>query len=154
MGFKKHNGPPPRGMIGPRITCLSRLIRQAFNEAVAEQGLFSGQQEIVLLLVENEGITLSALAKKLEVSAATASVSIKRMEKAGFITKKPDRNDARIIRLYPTEKAKAAPKNIKIKMESLEAIMSKSLSESDREKLSDLLDTAIVNMLERGESNA
>ena len=58
-----------------------------FNEAVIEQGLFSGQQDILFNIVENEGITLGALAHKLRVATATASVSVKRMEKAGFIVK-------------------------------------------------------------------
>lgn len=149
----KHNGPPPREMIGPRVMCLSKLIRQAFNEAVAQQGLFSGQQDIVLALVENEGITLSELAKRLEISSATASVSIKRMEKAGFIIKKTDKNDARITRLYPTEKAKRAPENIKRKMDSLETIIKSNMAEKQAQALSDLLEIAIRNMLERGDMN-
>lgn len=151
MGFKKHNVPPPKGMIGPRIMCLSRLMRQKFNEAAAEQGLFSGQQDIIIFLVENEGITLSKLAEKLEVSAATASVSVKRMEKAGFIVKKQDKNDARITRLYPTEKAKKAPDNIKKRMDELEATISKSLTKNESEQLSDMLDKAICSILERSE---
>ncbi len=151
MGFKKHNVPPPKGMIGPRIMCLSRLMRRKFNEAAAEQGLFSGQQDIIFLLVENEGITLSKLAEKLEVSAATASVSVKRMEKAGFIVKKQDKNDARITRLYPTEKAKKAPDNIKKRMDELEAEISKSLTKNESEQLSDMLDQAICSILERSE---
>lgn len=149
--IRHHNGPPPKEMIGPRVTCLSRLMRQAFNEAVAEQGLFSGQQDIVIVLAENEGITLSELAKMLDVSSATASVSIKRMEKAGFIIKKTDKNDARITRLYPTEKAKQAPENIKKKMDSLETIIKKDMTEQQAQELSDLLEIAIHNMLERGE---
>lgn len=151
MGFKKHNVPPPKGMIGPRIMCLSRLMRRKFNEAAAEQGLFSGQQDIIIFLVENEGITLSKLAEKLEVSAATASVSVKRMEKAGFIVKKQDKNDARITRLYPTEKAKKAPDNIKKRMDELEATISKSLTKNESEQLSDMLDKAICSILERSE---
>lgn len=151
MGFKKHNSPPPKGMIGPRIMCLSRLMRQKFNEAAAEQGLFSGQQDIIFLLVENEGITLSKLAEKLEVSAATASVSVKRMEKAGFVIKKQDKNDARITRLYPTEKAKKAPDNIRRRMDELEATLNKDLTTSESEKLTDMLDAAICNLLERSE---
>lgn len=154
MGFKKHNSPPPKGMIGPRIMCLSRLMRQKFNEAVAEQGLFSGQQDIIFLLVENEGITLSKLARKLEVSTATASVSVKRMEKAGFIIKKQDEKDARITRLYPTEKAKKAPDNIRIRMDDLEATLNKNLTQSEAEKLTDMLDMAIGNLLERGDDLA
>ena len=139
MGFKKHNVPPPRGMIGPRIMCLSRLMRQKFNEAAAEQGLFSGQQDIIFLLVENEGIT------------ATASVSVKRMEKAGFIVKRQDENDARITRLYPTEKAKRAPDNIRKRMDELEKELSRSFTPSEMEMLSDMLDKSICNILERRE---
>lgn len=153
MRYKKHCGPPPRGFIGPRIMCLSKLLRQSFNEIAAEQGLFSGQQDIVLALVENEGITLSELAKLLDVSSATASVSIKRMEKAGFIIKKADQNDARITRLYPTEKAKQAPENIKNKMDSLESILKKNMTEEQTQQLSDLLELAIQNLSERGDGN-
>ena len=154
MGFKKHNSPPPKGMIGPRIMCLSRLMRQKFNEAAAEQGLFSGQQDIIFLLVKNEGITLSKLAQKLEVSAATASVSVKRMEKAGFIIKKQDEKDARITRLYPTEKAKKAPDNIKKRMDELEATLNRNLTQEQAEGLTDMLDMAIGNLLERGDDLA
>ena len=151
MGCEKPKSPPPKDKIGPRVMFLSKLIRQTFNEAVAEQGLFSGQQDIVLVLAENEGITLSELAKKLDISSATASVSIKRMEKAGFIIKKPDKSDARITRLYPTEKAKLAPENIRKKMDSLESILKKDLTEEQVYELSTLLDTAIGNMTGRGE---
>lgn len=151
MGFKKHNVPPQRGMIGPRVMCLSRLMRQKFNGYAAEQGLFSGQQDIIFLLVENEGITLSKLAERLEVSAATASVSVKRMEKSGFIVKKQDKNDARITRLYPTEKAKKAPDNIKKRMDKLEATLSKDLTKEESEQLSDMLDKAICSILERSD---
>lgn len=153
MRYKKHCGPPPKELIAPRVMCLSRLLRQSFNKAVAQQGLFSGQQDIVLALVENEGLTLSELAKLLDVSSATASVSIKRMEKAGFIIKRADKNDARITRLYPTEKAKQAPENIKNKMDSIEGILKKNMTEQQVQELSDLLELAIENILERGEEN-
>lgn len=150
MRFKQLNAPPPKEEIGPRVMCLSRLLRQAFNEAVSSQGLFSGQQDIVLVLAENEGITLSELTKLLDVSSATASVSIKRMEKAGFIVKKADKKDARITRLYPTEKAKQAPENIKNQMKSIEETLKKGMTQQQAEELSRLLELAIKNVSERG----
>lgn len=153
MNKEKRMSPLPKGMIGPRSMMLSKLLRNAFNEAVAEQGLFSGQQDILLIIVENEGLTLSDLAKKLGVASATASVSVKRMEKTGFIVKKPDENDARIIRLYPTEKARTAPENIKKKMDSLEDIITQSMTEAQVNELLELLDIAIENMQKRRESN-
>lgn len=152
MRYRKHCGPPPKEHIAPRIMCLSRLLRQSFNKTIAEQGLFSGQEDIVLALSENEGITINELAKLLDVSGATASVSIKRMEKTGFVIKKADKNDARITRLYPTEKARLAPENIKNNMDSLEAVLKKNMTDEQALELSDLLDLAIHNIIERGEN--
>lgn len=145
--------PPPRGMIGPRAVHLSKLIRRAFNEACNEQGLFSGQQDVVMNIVNEEGLTVGELAKKLNISAATVSVSVKRMEKTGFITKKPDEKDARIARLYPTEKAKQAPEIIKQKMDSLEEIITAGMTVEEIEKMSDLLDSAAKNLMKRGDTD-
>lgn len=153
MKIGKQKCPPPKGMIGPRTIELSKQIRKRFNEAATEQGLFSGQQDVLFNIVENEGITLSSLSKKLGVSGATASVSVKRMEKAGFIVKEPDENDARIIRLYPTEKAKQAPEKIKQKMDALEKILTDSMTDEEIYLLSDLLDTAIKNMKKRSDTD-
>ena len=146
MKFKGHHTPPPRGMIGPRAVRLSKQLRRVHNELCNEQGLFSGQQDIVLSLVNNEGMTVSELAKELNISAATASVSVKRMEKSGFITKKADERDARIARLYPTEKARRAPEIIKSKMDSLESIITEGFTQDEIYQLSDLLERACQNM--------
>lgn len=136
---------PPADMVGPRIMHLSKIIRRIFNESLAEQGLFSGQQDILFNVINKEGITLGELAKKLGVSAATASVSVKRMEKAGFIIKKEDKDNARIIRLYPTEKAKSAPEKTREKMDSLESVIKKGMTEEEQAQLAHLLEKAIRN---------
>lgn len=149
---KKCHCPPPREMIGPRINVLAKYLRKYFNQAASEQGLFSGQEDILVTVVENEGITLGELAASLGVADATASVSVKRMEKAGFIYKKPDERDARIIRLYPTEKAHRAPEGIKNKMDSLEEIIKKGMTTEEAYALSDLLQRAIDNLKNEEES--
>lgn len=58
---------PPTDMVGPRITHLSKIIRRIFNESLAEQGLFSCQQDILFAVISKEGITLGELAKRLGV---------------------------------------------------------------------------------------
>lgn len=145
MSFDRHKAPPDE-VIGPRVNFLSRLIRQKFNEAIASEGLFSGQQEILFAIAKNEGVTSSELASRTGVSAATISVSVKRMKKAGFIIKKPDENDARIIRLYPTEKAKAAPKNIRHRMDKIEVILKRGMTEDEALQFSKYLQLAIDNL--------
>ena len=144
----------PPDVIGPRIMFLSKLIRREFNKAAAQQGLFSGQQDIVREIVDNEGITIGELANRLGVSSATASVSVKRMEKAGFIIKKEDERDTRIIRLYPTEKAKEAPEKIQNHMEDLEKRLTDNMTEPEVQELYRLLDIAVKNISERGDADA
>lgn len=141
-------------MIGPRVNYLSRLVRKSFNEVVAQQGLFSGQQDILFALVENEGITQSSLASQMNVAPATISVSVKRMEKNGFIIKKQDELDARIIRLYPTEKARLVPERIHAHMEALEKSICSGMTQEETEQLSDLLDLAINNLKKGSEPDA
>lgn len=134
-------------MVGPKITFLSKVLRKKFNESLAEQGLFSGQQDVLFSVIFEEGITIGELAKKLNVSCATASVSVKRMEKAGFVIRKEDKDNARIIRLYPTEKAKAAEQKTREKMDSVEACIKFDMSEDEQKQLVVLLDKAISNFI-------
>lgn len=145
--------PPPKGMIGPRATRLSKMLRCRFNEAANEEGLFSGQQEIILLLKNNGGLTVGQVAESIGVSPATVSVSIKRMEKTGFVEKKADENDARITKLFLTEKGETAPERIREKMDFQEKYITNGMTCEEIQLFSDLLDRAINNLLEQEEGN-
>ena len=70
------------------------------------------------------------------------------MEKAGFVIKKPDKNDARIIHLYPTQKAMAVPDNIRKKMDRLEAVITKGMEGDTALQFAKYLQNAIDNLLE------
>ena len=144
--YYKHKDPPPEGIIGPRVNYLSRLVRRRFNEVIAEEGLFSGQQDILLLLIRQPGMTLGQLSRALGVASATASVSVKRMEKAGFIEKRVDEKDARIVRLYPTSAAEDAPKKIHQKMNAMEQVLTAGMSQEQVLTLAGLLERALQNV--------
>lgn len=151
MEHKSCHRPPLRPeQIGPRVMELSKYLRKNFNAAVAEQGLFFGQQDILLLLIHQPGMTLGQLSRALGVASATASVSVKRMEKAGFIEKRADRADARVIRLYPTPLAENAPKKIYQKMDALEGVLTAGMSESQVLTLAQLLEQALNNVGQEG----
>ncbi len=148
----KHHAPPPppKGEIIPRVMHLSRMQKKHFNKVLNEEGIFAGQEDIIFYVTDNEGITLNELANALKVSNATTSVSVKRMEKGGFIVKKPDEKDARIIRLYPTDKARKIPLNIKNRLVKIDETLTKNFDENEKMLLSDLLDKAIKNLEEEG----
>ena len=54
MNYKRRQ-PPPEELIGPRVNFLSRLVRCKFNDIISEEGLYSGQQDILFAVLENEG---------------------------------------------------------------------------------------------------
>ena len=141
-----HRRPLRPDEIGPRVMELSKYLRKNFNAAVAEQGLFSGQQDILLLLIHQPGMTLGQLSRALGVASATASVSVKRMEKAGFIEKRVDEKDARIVRLYPTSVAEDAPKKIHQKMNAMEQVLTAGMSQEQVLTLAGLLERALQNV--------
>lgn len=153
MSKSRFPSPPPRGMIGPRVNCLSRMIRIKFNEVLNDEGLFSGQQHIIMLLFHEDGQTVGQIANRLGVAPATASVSIKRMEKSGFIKRKADEKDARTVKIFLTEKGRAIMENIHNKMNEQEKRITDGLDEEEVNQLSDILDKVIKNIIEQEDKN-
>lgn len=143
--------PPPlkKGVIGPRLGMASRIVRSNFNQAVSDEGLFAGQHDIIMILMRKGEATVSEIAEEIGVAPSTISVSIKRMEKAGFVQKKPSEIDGRINVVHLTEKGKLAPKNIKEKLDAQEKELTKGLTKEETETLSDLLDKLIESLFEK-----
>lgn len=80
----------------------SRVMR-----ALSGIGLYRGQPPVLLMLSNSEsGITQAQLAQELCVSPASVTVSLKRMEKAGLIERKPGENDARCNLVTLTDKGR------------------------------------------------
>ncbi len=83
--------------------CLQRMLRK--------YGLYPGQPEVLFALQENEAesgfrLTQNEIAKALGVTRASAGVSIRRLEKAGFVTRAVDPSDTRCNRVLLTKKGR------------------------------------------------
>lgn len=131
-----------------RVIRLSHIIDNRFRSFLSNEGLFIGQHRMLICLIDNDGATAGFLAKKLNISPATASVSVKKMEKAGFIQKKPDENDSRIIRLYATEKAKETAGRVFLMFRKADDAMLKDFSEYEKTQFKSYLERAIENLKE------
>lgn len=143
--------PPPRGNIGARIGFISRKSKNYFNQVVSEEGLFAGQHHIIMMLERVGCATVSQIAEEMRTTSATASVSIKRLEKAGFVEKRSSESDARITKIYLTDKALAVTQRIKAKMDEAEESLTQGLTQEEKYLLSDLLDKVINNIISQKE---
>jgi len=88
--------------IGFLISDVARLMRTAFDRRVRRLGLTRSQWLVINRLYRRPGATQSELAEMLEVEKATAGRMVDRMEKKGWVVRRPDAADRRVNRLHLT----------------------------------------------------
>jgi MarR family transcriptional regulator, organic hydroperoxide resistance regulator len=102
-------------------------------------GLHRGQTFVLRVLWEQEGLTQTRLAERLDIKPATATKMLQRMEKAGFIDRKPDSSDQRLSRVYLTEKGRTFQNKIENLFKEMNAEVIDGLSPDEQTLLRHLL---------------
>ena len=94
------------GYIGYVLSDLARLIRTVFDRRVRDIGLTRAQWLVLTRLYRKPGASQTELAEMLEIDRASAGRMIDRMEKGGWLERRPDAGDRRINRLFLTAEAR------------------------------------------------
>ena len=89
------------------IELLGRLHHMAFRTLFLQDGLPPAQAGAMRTVIRFPGLSQRELADKLHIQRATATVMLQKMEKAGYVERRPDQEDQRIFRIYPTALATA-----------------------------------------------
>lgn len=92
--------------LGYLLFLISRGHHNLASRVFKQIGLYRGQPQVLFKLGRYEGITQSELAQKLELTQATLTNLLHRMETSGMITRVRDAADARRTRIYLTEPGK------------------------------------------------
>jgi DNA-binding MarR family transcriptional regulator len=82
---------------------ICRLKHARIHTLLETLGLYRGQPSVLQALWEQEGLMHTELARRLQVQPATITRMLQRMEKAGFVERRPDPDDQRVSRVYLTE---------------------------------------------------
>ncbi|MDY7078386.1 MAG: MarR family transcriptional regulator [Chloroflexota bacterium] len=82
---------------------VCKLHYARVHTLLEELGLYRGQPPVLFALWEQEGATHGELAARLHVKPATITKMITRMERAGFVERRPDPEDQRVSRVYLTD---------------------------------------------------
>lgn len=93
---------PTPERLGHLLNKVCGLRHRRMHDLLDELGLYRGQPSMLNALWAGDGLTHSALAVQLGKSPATITKTVKRMEKAGFVERKPDPKDERLSRVYLT----------------------------------------------------
>lgn len=85
---------------------LYRYTQKFYDKQLDELQIGSGQLQYLLMIYENEGISMQNLAKIGAYDKGTVTKGIQKLEEIGYIHIEHDVNDRRIKCLYTTDKAK------------------------------------------------
>jgi DNA-binding MarR family transcriptional regulator len=137
------------------VYSVSRLITKAYKPYLEEIGLTYPQYLVLMVLWENDGLSVNQITEKLLLNTNTLSPLLKRMEKMELLKRNRSSKDERSVIVELTEngkqlKNKALPIPMKLFME----IISDNIQMDDIMKLKEILNELMVVLTNKNESPA
>jgi DNA-binding MarR family transcriptional regulator len=117
---------------------VSRLRRVVVDRALKPLGITRSQWWVMAFLSRRDGMTQTALAADLDLTKVAIGGLIDRLETAGFVERRADRNDGRARRVYLT---RAGAKMVGAIRENVESIELEILSRVPEDALAQAADT-------------
>lgn len=96
---------------GPRLDeqlcfalyAASNSIVRAYRPLLAELGLTYPQYLVMMVLWERDGVAVQQIAERLELPAHGVTPVLNRLSTAGWVERRPDPDDGRVVRVHLTE---------------------------------------------------
>ena len=126
---------------------IGHLHRTRITQLFDALGLYQGQPRVLRLLWMQEGLTHTELAARLKVTPATTTKMLQRMEKTGFLVRRPDEQDQRVSRVFLTETGRRVQAEVEKLFRQMEQETFAGLSDEEREVLRGLLLRVRDNLL-------
>ena len=127
---------------------VGKTHRKLAGRLLDEHCFHRGQTPMIFALSHQDGRTNSELAELLEVTPATITNMVKRMEKAGFVQRKGDPADERVKRAWLTKQGEAKVNDLQNVVSRLETISFGNLSEQEQAQFAELMEKILSNMEE------
>jgi DNA-binding MarR family transcriptional regulator len=128
------------------FTRASKLMRSAADTAYGRHGVHLGQNLVLAALADEDGLTPGELAQRLQVTTPTIVKMATRMETAGLLSRHRDAADARLVRLYLSDRGRAVHGPIEDERLRLQERAIAGLTDAQRRELETALAHVIRNL--------
>lgn len=130
---------------------LELLRRIKARSLMADSGLHPGQPRLLEYIRCHPGCTQKEAADELDVTPASAAASLKRLEKAGYVTRTQDDKDARRNQLYMTEAGLAQMDEHRRRFAALDEKMFAGMTEAEIEAFRRACEKMFDNLADEGD---
>ena len=127
---------------------VSRLRRVVVDRSLKPLGITRSQWWVLAFLSRRDGMTQTALAADLDLTKVAIGGLLDRMEDAGFVERRADRNDGRARRVYLTRAGAKMVNTIRERVESTELEILSRVPEEQLNQAADTLRTLKETLLE------
>lgn len=114
------------------ILRLRRSLSQLATRGGPDPDLQLAKFEVLRLVFNQPGRRVQDVADGLGIAANTASTLVTQLVQLGLVERAPDPDDARVVRLFPTDAARARRTRIRGRRDTVIAEALSALSASDR----------------------
>lgn len=125
-----------------------RLHYQRTHVMLDKIGVYPGQPPMLFTLFHKDGQSQKELANKLKIQPATITVMLKRMEKAGLVERRQDKEDQRIWRVHITEEGRKICAEVNEILKDIDEEMFKNFADEEKILLRRLFMQMRDNLLE------
>ncbi len=135
----------PLGMMLTKVAhCNDNVIKEELD-AIGAQKAFGG---VLMHIAHHDGIMQSDLAKHMNFTAPTISVTVQKLEENGYIVREADVSDQRKFRIRLTEKGIEMTEKIRRTFAKCENVLAKGFSDEELRTIRALLIKMYTNISE------
>jgi len=134
------------------ITAASRAVKGAVDRELAATGVRAGQQMLLRCLWEHDGATAGELVACVGVEQPTVTQAINRLVSAGFVERRHDPGDGRLVRVYLTDRGRSVRDGVEVAQRQVVKRALRGLSTTDRQSLVTALDRVHTNLIPEARS--
>lgn len=125
---------------------LARIYFIKKYKMSSEQRMYPGQEVLLELVSVEPGLSQKDIAQKLNIQPPTVAVSIKRMEKGGWLKREIDTTDKRVSRVFITANGQKTLDEVKVKTRELDEIVFAGIPEAEKSQVHRILVQIIKNI--------
>ena len=140
---------PRKLTLGHLLGQVCRLVGRRRRLMLENIGLHHAQGMILFQLWQEDGLSQSLLAQALHIRPPTATSTLRRMERDGWIERRRGESDRRVVRVYLTAKARKLRREARASFRELDSEMTSLLTAQEQETL-----TAVLRKVHRHLSGA
>jgi DNA-binding MarR family transcriptional regulator len=121
--------------LGHLLANVSRLVGSRMRMKLEAIGLHHAQGMILFRLWRKDGMAQNELAQALHITPPTATSTLQRMERDGWIERRRDANDQRVVRVYLSDKAQALRTEARVSLQEIDNELTSVLTDEERNRL-------------------